>query len=112
MQNQNNPDYYVPVKLKKLYDNKDFGKYAENGVMHTCFMTNTHTTSGNSGSAVLNAKGELIGLNFDRIWQGLASDFSYNPNKARSIAVDIRYVLFLLEKFSPSTYVLKEMNIK
>ncbi len=112
LQNQNNPDYYVPVKLKKLYDNKDFGKYAENGVMHTCFMTNTHTTSGNSGSAVLNAKGELIGLNFDRIWQGLASDFSYNPNKARSIAVDIRYVLFLLEKFSPSTYVLKEMNIK
>lgn len=111
LQNQNNPDYYIPKKLQKLYDSKDFGKYAEKGVMHTCFMTNAQTTSGNSGSPVLNAKGELIGLNFDRIWQGISSDYSYNPEKSRSIAVDIRYVLFLLEKYSPSTYVLKEMKV-
>jgi len=75
------------------------------------FLTNVHTTSGNSGSPVLNGKGELVGLNFDRIWQGVASDYRYDPNVSRAIAVDIRYILFLLEMYSPSRYILNELFI-
>ncbi len=76
------------------------------------FLTNAHTTSGNSGSPVLNSKGELIGVNFDRIWQGLSSDYRYDSNVSRSIAVDIRYILYILNKYSGSDYVLEEIEIR
>ena len=110
LKNKGNDDYYIPKKLSELYAKKDFGTYAEKGVLHTCFMTNCQTTSGNSGSPVLNAKGNLIGLNFDRTAEGVASDYRYSPELNRSITVDIRYILFLLEKYSPSKYLLNEMK--
>lgn len=111
MTNAGNEDYYVPKKLRELYKNKDFGDYAEKGVLRTCFLTNCQTSSGNSGSPVLNAKGEIVGLNFDRTVEGVASDYCYSPQLSRSISVDIRYLLLLLDKYSPSKYVLKEMKL-
>ena len=109
--NADNPDYYIPKKMRELYTNKDFGKYASNGTVPVNFMTNCQTTSGNSGSPVLNAKGQLIGLNFDRISEGVASDYKYQPDLSRSIAVDMRYILFILEKYSPSKDILNELVI-
>lgn len=110
LRNEGNDDYYIPKKLRNLYDNKDFGKYAEKGVLHVNFLTNCQTTSGNSGSPVLNAKGNLIGVNFDRIAEGVASDYQYSPELSRSITVDIRYILFILDQFSPAKYLIKEMK--
>lgn len=110
-ENKDNPDYYIPKKLMDLYSNRDFGSYAANGKITTCFLTNNHTTSGSSGSPVLNARGELIGLNFDRIAEGVASDYRYLPDLSRNIAVDIRFVLFLLEKYSISGHLIKELQI-
>ena len=75
-------------------------------------MTDAHTTSGNSGSAVVNAKGELVGINFDRLWQGVASDYRYHRDICRNIVVDIRYILFVLEKYAPSSYVFDEIHIE
>ncbi len=108
--NLGNEDYYIPKKLRSLYEKKDFGKYAENGVLHVNFLTNCQTTSGNSGSPVLNAKGNLVGVNFDRISEGVASDYRYIPDLSRSITLDVRYMLFLLDKYSPSGYLLNEMK--
>jgi len=109
--NPGNPDYLIPKKIADLYQNADFGTYAVNGKMPVNFLSNLHTSSANSGSPVLNAKGELIGLNFDRIAEGVASDYKYLPESSRNIAVDIRYVLFLLEKYSMSKQLVNEMVI-
>ena len=90
---KDNPDIYdykVPEKLKELYKNKDYGRYAENGKMHVCFTASNHTTGGNSGSPVINGNGELIGVNFDRNWEGTMSDIMYDPDQCRNIAIDIR----------------------
>ncbi len=95
--------YLLPKKIKEYYEagyNPDI-----------CFLTNAHTTSGNSGSPVINAKGELVGLNFDRVWQGLASDFRYNPLLSRSISVDMNYILYLLKNYSRSKYILDELTL-
>jgi len=110
--NVDNPDYYIPKKLKELYANKAYGKYSSNGTLPLCFLTNCQTTSGNSGSPVLNSKGALIGLNFDRIAEGIASDYKYQPELSRSIAVDIRYILFVLEKYSLSSALCNEFVIE
>lgn len=104
-------DYDVPDKLKQLYKNKDFGRYATNGEVPVCFIANNHTTGGNSGSPVINAEGQLIGVNFDRAWEGVASDMHYNPEQSRNISLDIRYALFLIDKFAGAGYLLKEMKI-
>jgi hypothetical protein len=110
----NNPEdkeFYMPKKLQTLLQNRDFGKYADkSGELNVNFLTNNHTTGGNSGSPVLNGKGELIGVNFDRIWQGVASDYRYDSATSRAIAVDIRYIIFLLDKFSPSRYIVAEIE--
>ena len=111
MKNPGNPDYYIPKKFIELYDKKDFGQYSTNGTLHTCFLTNCHTTSANSGSPVLNAKGYLVGLNFDRMAEGVASDYKYSPDLSRSIVMDIRYMLFVLEKYSPSKNIINELVI-
>ena len=105
-------DYNVPEKLKNLYKSKDYGRYADkDGKVRVCFLASNHTTGGNSGSPVLNANGELIGINFDRCWEGTMSDIYYNPEICRNISVDIRYVLFLIEKLGGAENLIKEMEI-
>ncbi len=97
-------DYDVPDKLRELYRNRDFGKYTQNGEVPVCFIANNHTTGGNSGSPVINADGHLIGINFDRAWEGVASDMAYNPEQSRNISLDIRFVLFIIHKYAGADY--------
>lgn len=111
---KDNPDIYdyaVPARLKELYLKKDFGRYTQDGEVPVCFIANNHTTGGNSGSPVINADGQLIGVNFDRAWEGVASDMAYSPDQSRNISLDIRYALFLIDKFAGAGYLLKEMTI-
>ena len=106
-------DYHVPLKLKELYLKKDYGPYArKDGKMGVCFIASNHTSGGSSGSPVLNAKGELIGLNFDRTWEGTMDEVLYDPKMCRNISVDIRYILFIIDKFAGAGYLLKEMSIQ
>jgi hypothetical protein len=104
-------DYNVPKRLKELYLAKDYGEYAENGELHVCFTASNHTTGGNSGSPVINGNGELIGTNFDRCWEGTMSDIMYDPTQCRNISLDIRYTLFIIDKFAGNTRLIKEMTI-
>ncbi len=104
-------DYDVPAKLKELYKTKDYGRYTQDGEVPVCFIADNHTSGGNSGSPVINADGQLIGVNFDRAWEGVASDLSFNPEQSRNISLDIRYALFIIDKFAGAGYLLKEMTI-
>ncbi|MCF0160829.1 MAG: S46 family peptidase, partial [Bacteroidaceae bacterium] len=105
-------DYVVEPRLKELYEKKDYGRYADkDGSMHVCFTASVHTTGGNSGSPILNAEGQLLGLNFDRCWEGTMSDLIYDPAICRNISVDIRYVLFIIDKFAGAGHLLDEMTI-
>ena len=105
-------DYVVTDRLHELYDAKDFGRYADkDGTMHVAFIAGNHTTGGNSGSPILNANGELLGLNFDRTWEGTMSDLIYDPSICKNISVDIRYVLFLIDKYAGCTRLIDEMTI-
>ena len=107
-----NWEFVVPEKLKELWKNKDFGRYAmEDGRMPVAFLSNNDITGGNSGSPVLNAEGELIGLAFDGNWESMSSDVMFEPALQRCINVDIRYVLFIVEKFGGAKWLLKEMKI-
>jgi len=112
---KNNPNsllYAVPEKLLYLIKQKDFGQYASaDGNLNSCFITTCHTTGGNSGSPVIDADGNLIGTNFDRVWEGTMSDIYYNPDICRNVSVDIRYTLFLIDKFAGAGYLINEMNI-
>lgn len=102
----------VPAKLKELYLKKDYGMYAnKDGKVPVAFTASNHTTGGNSGSPVFNAKGQLIGTNFDRNWEGTMSDIMYNPNQCRNIVLDVRYTLFVIDKFAGAGYLLNEMKI-
>lgn len=105
-------DYVVPVRLRELWEKKDFGRWGENGSVPACFLASIHTTGGNSGSPTLNARGELIGLNFDRVWEGTMSDIMFDPHRCRNIVVDIRYVLFLIDKYARAGYLVDEMGAK
>lgn len=105
-------DYDVPDKLKELYQNKDFGQYADSdGTVHVCFTASNHTTGGNSGSPVIDAEGNLIGVNFDRNWEGTMSDLMYDPEMCRNISLDIRYALFIIDKFAGAHHLIKEMTL-
>ncbi len=105
-------DYVVEEKLKEIYRNKDYGPYArKDGKMPVCFVASNHTTGGNSGSPVINANGELIGVNFDRCWEGTMSDLMYDPKVCRNITLDIRYFLLILDKFAGAGYLTKEMTL-
>lgn len=108
----NNPEFVVPAKLKELYEKKDFGPYAmPDGRMPICFATGTDNTGGNSGSPVFNSKGELIGTGFDRNYEGLTGDIAYNPQLQRAACVDIRYTLFIIDKFAGAGHLIDEMTI-
>jgi hypothetical protein len=104
-------EFDVPQKLIDLYNKKDYGQYGENGKMPVCFIGTNHTTGGNSGSPAIDAKGNLIGLNFDRVWEGTMSDIYYDPSICRNIMVDIRYVLFIIDKYAGATHLVNEMKL-
>ncbi|MFH2144382.1 MAG: S46 family peptidase [Bacteroidota bacterium] len=104
-------DYDVPEKLRELYDKKDYGIYGVNDTMYVCFTGTNHTTGGNSGSPVLNANGQLIGVNFDRNWEGTMSDIMYDPDMCRNISLDIRYALFIIDKMAGARHLIDEMTI-
>lgn len=102
----------APDKLRELWQKKDYGNHAVNGTIPLDFLTTNDIIGGNSGSPVLNGKGEQVGIAFDGNYEGLGNDFFFNPNLGRTIVVDIRYVLFLTDKFADAGWILKEMDIK
>ena len=104
-------EFDVPKKLIDLYNKKDYGVYGVNGKMPLNFIATNHTTGGNSGSPALDAKGNLIGLNFDRVWEGTMSDIYYSPEICRNIMVDIRYIMFIIDKFAGAENLVKELKI-
>ncbi len=104
-------EFDLPKKLIDLYTAKDFGRYGVDGRQPVCFIAANHTTGGNSGSPALDAYGNLVGLNFDRVWEGTMSDINYDPSICRNIMVDIRYVLFIIDKFAGASNLIEEMKI-
>jgi hypothetical protein len=106
-----NPEFIVDEHLKKLFELKEYGRYGIGEVMPVCFTTNNDITGGNSGSPVMNANGELIGVAFDGNWEAMSSDLAFEPELQKCINVDIRYVLFIIDKFAGATHLIEEMNI-
>ncbi len=104
-------EFDLPDKLIELYRKKDYGRYARDGEMRVCFLASNHTTGGNSGSPALDANGNLIGLNFDRVWEGTMSDVMFDPEKCRNIMVDVNYVLFIIDKFAGAGHLIDEMTL-
>ncbi|OUR98261.1 serine protease [Flavobacteriales bacterium 33_180_T64] len=105
-------EFDVPQKLRDLYDAKDYGPYADkNGKVPVCFLGTNHTTGGNSGSPAIDAEGNLVGLNFDRVWEGTMSDMYYDPEICRNIMVDLRYVLFIVDKYAGAKHLIDEMTL-
>ena len=105
-------EFDVPQKLRDLYKTKDYGQYADkNGKVPVCFLGTNHTTGGNSGSPAIDAKGNLVGLNFDRVWEGTMSDINYDPEICRNIMVDVRYVLFIIDKYAGAKHLIDEMKL-
>ena len=105
-------EFDVPKKLRDLHAAKDYGQYADkNGKVPVCFLGTNHTTGGNSGSPALDAEGNLIGLNFDRVWEGTMSDMNYDPEICRNIMVDARYVLFIIDKYAGAKHLIEEMKL-
>lgn len=108
-----NWEFVVPAKLKQLYEAKDYGRYAmQNGEMPVCFIVNTDNTGGNSGSPVFNGKGQLIGTAFDRNYEGLTGDIAFRPSSQRAACVDIRYILFIIDKYAGASHIIEELEIE
>ena len=111
---KDNPDIYdydIPQRLRDLHAEKDYGQWEVNGSVPVAFIATNHTSGGNSGSPVLDAEGNLIGVNFDRVWEGTMSDVVYDPEICRNISLDIRYALFVLDKLAGASHLLKEMEV-
>ena len=106
-----NWEFVVPQKLKELYQAKDYGRYGKDGEMPVCFIVNTDNTGGNSGSPVFNGKGQLIGTAFDRNYEGLTGDIAFRPSSQRAACVDIRYTLFIIDKYAGASHIIKELDI-
>ncbi|HOZ82625.1 MAG TPA: S46 family peptidase [Bacteroidia bacterium] len=106
-----NTEFKVPEKLVELYNKKDYGRYGSNGTLNTCFLTNNDITGGNSGSPVINGNGEIIGLAFDGNWEAMSGDIKYDEEYKRTICVDIRYVLFCIDKFGGAKHIVDEMKV-
>ena len=108
-----NEEFIVPAKLKDLYNAKDYGRYGTaDGKLYTCFLTDNDITGGNSGSPVINGDGELIGLAFDGNWEAMSGNILFEPALQRTINVDVRYVLFVIDKYAGATNLIKELTIK
>jgi hypothetical protein len=105
------PEFRVPSRLRSLYRQGQFGPYVEDGDVPVCFLSTTDIIGGNSGSPVMNARGELVGVAFDGNWEGAVGDLVYDPSFNRTISVDIRYVLFVVDKFAGAERLLGEMKI-
>jgi len=105
-----NEEFIVPQKLKDLYNAKDYGRYEEDGKLVTCFLTTNDITGGNSGSPVINGRGELIGIAFDGNWEAMSGNIAYEPNLQRTICVDIRYVLFVIDKYAGAQNLIDELT--
>ncbi len=107
-----NDEFIVPEKLKELYEKKDYGPYADaDGTMHVCFLTTNDITGGNSGSPVINGDGQLIGIAFDGNWEAMSGDIFFENKIQRTINVDIRYVLFIIDKLGGAKHLVDEMTI-
>ncbi len=104
-------EFDLPKKLISLHEQKDYGQYAQDGKIPVCFLGTNHTTGGNSGSPAIDAYGNLVGLNFDRVWEGTMSDFNYDPSICRNIMVDTRYILFIVDKFAGASHLIDEMKL-
>jgi len=106
-----NEEFIVPAKLKELYNKKDYGRYGEDGKLYTCFLTDNDITGGNSGSPVINGDGQLIGLAFDGNWEAMSGNILFEPELQRTINVDVRYVLFVIDKYAGASNLIKELQI-
>jgi hypothetical protein len=106
-----NPEFEVPARLAELYQTKNYGPYAYKGSVPVAFIATNHTTGGNSGSPVINGRGELIGINFDRNWEGTMSDIMFDPDRVRNITLDVRYMLFVVDKFAGAKHLVNEMTL-
>jgi hypothetical protein len=106
-----NDEFIVDPKLESLIRKKDFGPYGENGKLKVCFISNNDITGGNSGSPVINGNGELVGLAFDGNWESMSGDIAFDPDYKRTISADIRYVLFIIDKFAGAGHLIKEMKL-
>ena len=105
-------EFDVSDKLLELHANKDYGQYTDKtGSVPVCFLGSNHTTGGNSGSPAIDAYGNLVGLNFDRVWEGTMSDINYDKSICRNIMVDARYILFVVDKFAGATHLIEEMEL-
>jgi hypothetical protein len=110
--NSGNPDFDLKPRMLELHEAKDYGEYAQDGELWVCFSGSNHTTGGNSGSPVLDANGYLMGLNFDRSWESTMSDYMFDPNRCRNIVVDIKYVLWVIDKYANASHLIDEMELK
>lgn len=110
--NSGNPDFDIKPRMLELYQSKDYGQYAQDDELWVCFSGSNHTTGGNSGSPVLDANGYLMGLNFDRSWESTMSDYMFDPNRCRNIVVDIKYVLWVIDKYANASHLIDEMELK
>ena len=109
--NSGNPDFALKPRMLELHEMKDYGPYSQDGELWVCFSGSNHTTGGNSGSPVIDGEGNLMGLNFDRSWESTMSDYMFDPNRCRNIVVDIKYVLWVIDKYSNAKYLVDEMTL-